>query len=310
MNNHVLARVRNFVWNAYPRLLRGGNNFVAHSLTSQRDIAGQLEIHGIDKANIPVQLGGEWSYWQLQEWIEKRITRDRVVYGENLNVQHHLNNLVLEQPDVCRLPLKKRLKPTFSLNTISPNGVGGKPELTSISTTFPKSDFEVENTEVSQEALKQALDKWHLSLLQEKHFTSSLHGTKTVQFFWRYLHRCVEKLPDSHKAAVMDAAKKAPCEIWRDECNPFMFLSAEDFDNVLAAKRLGSYWQIRSNVFGESKYCCMHQTGEGALKRKTDVVTLETGFAKLLPSDTSGCSVVFLDPSRLLQGARITPSRG
>jgi len=61
---------------------------------------------------------------------------------------------------------------------------------------------------------------------------------------------------------------------------------------------MAKYWQLRSQTFGVKEYNLMTQTGEDALGGK-DLRTLATGFLTLLPVDTNGQSILYVDLSQL-----------
>jgi len=88
-------------------------------------------------------------------------------------------------------------------------------------------------------------------------------------------------------------------QIWEDECNPELFLSVEQFDIKKAGERMAKYWHVRSQTFDDPKqYELLTQTGEDALGRQ-ELKALATGFLTLLPTDTNGQSILFVDLSQL-----------
>lgn len=289
----LFRKIRDFVVTAYPRLLHGSNFFV-HVNAASNDIVKQLQVHGIDRERIPLELGGDWSYWSLQEWIEQRIARDIVVNDArssceaagNKNLEDHSSD-----PTRSRLPLKKRLK-TWPLI----------PDTSRVKlSTDAQLNLELSRCDMtgSLPPLNGAFRDWHHFLVDGVVDRLRKCETNVIRFFWFYLRVGMDRLAENETAEIMNAARRAPSIVWEDECNPFVFLLVTDFNAFQTAKKLARYWKLRSCTFDENKYKLMHQTGEGALKRKSDVVTLDKGFAKILPNDRLGCSVVFVDPSRL-----------
>ena len=105
------------------------------------------------------------------------------------------------------------------------------------------------------------------------------------------------------KAAYVQACQTASSQLQQDEAPLDRFLRVERLHFVKAAQRLTRYWALRSAVFGKTlAYKPIDQTGEGALERK-DLTNLGTGFLSLLPNDSSGAPVLWLDSWRIRAGA-------
>lgn len=120
----------------------------------------------------------------------------------------------------------------------------------------------------------------------------------SMEIWHQQIDDAIEQFSCEEKSAYFDAKRCAPQKIWDEECNHSLFLRVEFFNPWLAAKRLAGYWILRSDCFGPKKYDLLSQTGEDALGRK-DLLCLTTGFIKLLPYDSDGCSVIWIDGARL-----------
>ena len=119
-----------------------------------------------------------------------------------------------------------------------------------------------------------------------------------VQNWQSQVEKALRALPPKETAAYRAALEEVPLEANKEEVNYNSFLRTEYFNPVLAAKRLARYWQLRASTFGPRKFLPMHQTGEGALGRK-EVKMLGQGFLQLLPGDSSGRPVLWIEPARL-----------
>lgn len=109
-----------------------------------------------------------------------------------------------------------------------------------------------------------------------------------------WLQGMLQDLPPTESAAYRQARNSS---LWQSESLLEAFLQRDDFHTWLAAKRIASYWQLRREWFGNSTLP-MHQTGEGALGR-SELQMLRTRFLMLLPADSEGSPVVWIDPLRL-----------
>lgn len=151
----------------------------------------------------------------------------------------------------------------------------------------------------SIEFQKSAFEGWQRFLTAGSTNTLPNDESGLVRFFWRNLQHKLGRLSNDHVTALVQAAIKAPGYIWQHECNPWSFILADDFNVNSAATRLAKYWSLRCKLFRDSEYMPLHQTGEGALRRPSDLKALDAGFVMLLPHDIHDCSVLFIDPSRL-----------
>ena len=123
-------------------------------------------------------------------------------------------------------------------------------------------------------------------------------STDFLTDYRRILEEAMNQVPVPQKQAYLEALQMAPSEIWENESNRDWFLSVEELNCWLAAKRLARYWQVRAEVFRERRHLPLHQTGDGALNR-ADLSVLGTAFLKILPNDTFGCSVIWMNPPKL-----------
>lgn len=110
-------------------------------------------------------------------------------------------------------------------------------------------------------------------------------------------------IPDSHKAAYLEAAERAP-HLVTSESDSARFLRCSDYDVSTASKRLVAYWDLRKKLFGERAFLPMTQTGSGALTHD-DVVVLSSGSAAILPHDAKNRNVVITDRSRTLDSISV-----
>ena len=117
----------------------------------------------------------------------------------------------------------------------------------------------------------------------------------------RLLQEAMNQIPDTEKAAYIEAMLSVSSEIKENEANIDWFLLVEELNCWLAAKRLAQYWNLRAETFREQRYAPMNQTGEGALKKVDVHNTLHSSFILLLPSDKDGRPVIWIDASRLQQ---------
>ncbi|GKY90619.1 hypothetical protein MPSEU_000035400 [Mayamaea pseudoterrestris] len=110
------------------------------------------------------------------------------------------------------------------------------------------------------------------------------------------MEAAIDLLPDDDKAVLLQARLEIP-ELVEKETPLIRFLRVERYNAWAAAKRLALYWKERKNVFGESAFLPLNQTGEGALSRD-DVAFINSGFFALLGLDLQGRSVIYHDSSR------------
>jgi hypothetical protein len=107
----------------------------------------------------------------------------------------------------------------------------------------------------------------------------------------------IASFPAFEKMSYLEALEKVP-DLVGKESDPVKFLRFENSDPLAAARRLVSYWRIRCETFRDRAFLPMDQTGEGALDRR-DLAVLNSAFLTQLPNDSSGCSVICCDGSRL-----------
>ena len=108
--------------------------------------------------------------------------------------------------------------------------------------------------------------------------------------------------PKGESSAFFDAKQKTEKKVWQEESNPSLFLRIDGHDVSRASRRFAAYWQLRLKLFGSKKFhMSLYQTGEDALGRK-DLSILGSGFVQLLPDDSKGRSVIWIDSSRLPEG--------
>lgn len=132
---------------------------------------------------------------------------------------------------------------------------------------------------------------------------SSSKGSTNLPFitFPDQLEQALALMSASEKVEYSDALSSADHALWAKECNRDQFLRVEEYNAWLAAKRIIRYWNLRNKTFGEQRYRPLNQTGEGALDR-VDLVVLNSGFVSLLPCDSAGRSVIWIDASLLQRG--------
>jgi hypothetical protein len=122
----------------------------------------------------------------------------------------------------------------------------------------------------------------------------SIKRDEMYQYLRNQIVKAIELLPQDEKASYIEALEKAPAQVWKEESNPDMFLRVEDFHPYLAAKRLCSYWRLRSEIFGPKRFDSLYQTGEDALGIR-ELRVLQTQSMMLLPKDAEGCPVLSID---------------
>ena len=119
----------------------------------------------------------------------------------------------------------------------------------------------------------------------------------------RLLEEAMHQIPDTEKDAYLAALEYAPDEIRENEANIDWFLLVEELNCWLAAQRLARYWNLRAETFKEKCYSALNQTGEGALGKVDIHKALCTGFVTLLPMDSYGCPVIWIDGTKLHQAS-------
>lgn len=98
-----------------------------------------------------------------------------------------------------------------------------------------------------------------------------------------------------------EAVANAPESVWQTECCIDSFLRIEHYHAWLTAKRIGRYWDLRAETFGTKMFLNLYQTGEDALGRN-ELSLLGTGFLNLIPNDSDGRPVLFVDATSLPRG--------
>lgn len=285
-NVALFTQLQRFVMEVYPRLFRGHVVYF-HERNDRLEIAKCLEVHGIDRSMLPLILGGSWSYWNIHEWVENRIRRDKKLYGNPTSSQkiEQANKFSLLP---SRYPLKKRIKTMESQVIADSDQYKGS---WTESHTMPISS-------IQQQVLAKSYRQWRIFHGKED-WNDTFVETSITGFFHRHLDSVIRSMHSHESAQYSKAASSIPVSIWENECNPFLFLLTEDFHVPRAAERLARYWNLRSDIFQECKFMPLNQTGEGALKRRSDLAVLSTGFVYLLPHDEEGCSVVCIDTTCL-----------
>lgn len=298
----ISSPLRKFLVESYCRLHRGHSVHV-HDICSRDGSAKALATHNIDRSMIPMALGGDWSYWQVQEWFEWRKQKDKEHYG---SFQPHgkvsIAGCKAQNVDPLRLPLKKRAKiygalcskgHVETIEAINHDKVNEKVSL-------------IQELSVRQALIKFREDQGKARTIDESgDVARKIDVTDVAKYFCRQVNRAFQRVPLTASAAYMAACSEAPAKVWEEESNLVLFLITEDFHVSFAARRLARYWDLRLDVFRDKKYLAMTQTGEGTLQRRTDLSLLDAGFVQLLPHDDEGCSVVFIDTT-CLNGTNLT----
>jgi len=102
-----------------------------------------------------------------------------------------------------------------------------------------------------------------------------------------------------NNSSYRTAQERSP-ELIQTESDLLRFFRLEKFDASRTAQRLAAYWEKRVELFDERAFFPMTQTGEGALNR-SDLNALSTSYFSFLQNDTSGCSVLCYDASKLFK---------
>lgn len=132
-------------------------------------------------------------------------------------------------------------------------------------------------------------------------YTGSEEERERQEFFKAcesHVTAALQKLPAADTVAYFAAKQIASAEIWAAESDFMPYIRAEHCNAQFAARRLSRYWNLRNECFGSTDIQPLHQTGEGVLRRK-ELAALATGFVVLLPFDAQGCSVLWLDDTKL-----------
>jgi len=80
------------------------------------------------------------------------------------------------------------------------------------------------------------------------------------------------------------------------------------FNSWAAAQRLAAYWKFRFEVFGHRALLPMDLSGKGAIPPEDVRLLMQSGVLMMLPNDSSGRSVLYMDRSKLLEDESISPA--
>ncbi len=250
----------------FVRLLSPSN---VHFYTSQglqereKNIKLLEKQHGLTRDLLPCIIGGTWTYEKFDEWLVQRNREEKQLHLFDV----HMNDRSLAIAS----------NSTYSFPLSAPSPMTWNESLGAGSRSVPI----VEEHRIED-------DSTSLIPTDMPKIPDNLQS----------LEHAMRHLPMLETKAFKDALQSAKPQIWEEECNPDLFLRVEKCDIRKAAERMAKYWQLRSQTFGSKQYDLLTQTGEDALGRK-ELKALATGFLTLLPTDTNGQSVLFVDSSRL-----------
>jgi hypothetical protein len=262
-------------------LFQGYKTYFHYSQNKEK-IVQSLESHGISKRGLPRRIGGSWSYEGFSDWLIERARMDQE-----------------------RQPVK-----SFPATQTAP---GETAALLTPTTTSDDDDCKSRSTEPSADdglniapvvAFRTGGATSLVTTGDDDSKSRSIQPRDGVireelyQNFRKQVMQAMEQLPQEEKASYIEALEKAPPQVWKEECNPNMFLRLEDSHAFFAAKRICRYWQLRSNTFGPKRFDSLYQTGENALETR-ELKVLQNCSIMLLPKDTEGCPVLSIDGSCL-----------
>jgi len=227
--------------------------------------------HGLTRDLLPGSIGGTWQYEKCDELIVQRTQEEKQLHLFDV----HMNDrsLAIASNSISPVPLSAPIPTTYQ-----PLGTG--------SPSLP----------VAQESM--IVDGIGYSTSTDEIAYSTSTDSQKFPENVQSLEKEMRHLSVHETKAFKDALQRAKPQIWEEECNPELFHRVEKLDTRKAAERMAKYWQLRSQTFGQKQYDLLTQTGEDALGQ-TDRKALATGFLTLLPTDTNGQSVLFVDLSRL-----------
>ena len=104
-------------------------------------------------------------------------------------------------------------------------------------------------------------------------------------------------IPEEEKTAYTEALKVAP-HLVELESSAERYLRFDNFDPWAAARRIVDYWKARVELFGNRAFRPITLSGNGALN-EDDVELFRTGAFMVLPPDSEGRPVIYVDKSRL-----------
>jgi hypothetical protein len=123
----------------------------------------------------------------------------------------------------------------------------------------------------------------------------------------------MEGLADEEKAAYVIATAKCP-QLIGSETDPSRYLYHSNGNALEAAQLLAKNWKLRIEVFGEERaFLPLDLSGNGALTEE-DISILKTSWLALLPNDTKGRTVLFVNAFRVagaaIDGKEMRRARG
>jgi hypothetical protein len=140
-------------------------------------------------------------------------------------------------------------------------------------------------------ALRDLYGNYAADVAHEQKRTKRQPDRRSVDFLIQYMRAEIELYPVNKKQALIEAQEKCRVEEFGD-ARLEVFLRCEGMNAKLAAERFVNYWESRRHVFGEDFTLPMTLTG--ALRH--DLAALQVGFYRLLPTDSHGRQVLFIEP--------------
>jgi hypothetical protein len=276
-----------------------------HASKERAEVIQSIESHGLRISGVPSCLGGSWSFERFSQWLTGRILIDQARQSGEASTVASRNTAMTATRAVgvaslsaaAAYPEDNNYKMSSTIQARA--GVG----ITEIDNTSRASRPPVSTAFRRRESDQEYSDQIDAedSKPPAKSRGVGIGDTESGEIITNGRHQLekrIQHLPQEETGAYVEALEMAPSRVWKEECNPDIFLCLESFQERPAVKRLARYWQLRSKTFGTKRFESLYQTGEDALERG-DLSVLGTGFSMILPNDADGSSVIWIDGSRL-----------
>lgn len=163
----------------------------------------------------------------------------------------------------------------------------------------------------TEEDLKR--ERESLSVEEREEIDAEVRGTRAIlretpKLIERGLigmQRTLNEIPDHEKEGYLKALERCP-DLVRTETDSLIFLRAERFDPIAAARRLVKNWDVRCKLFGDRSFLPMDLSGgdTGALT-DDDLDALQRGVCLCAPEDSMGRVALILNRGRIHQDEAI-----
>jgi hypothetical protein len=278
-----------------------------HASKERAEVIQNLESHGLRKGGVPSYLGGSWSFKRFSQWLTGRALIDQARKSGKAPAAASRNTAMTATRAVgvaslsaaAAYPEDNDYKTSSTIQARDGVGIGEVDNTLRHSASRPHESTAFRRRESDEEYCEQ-LDEED-SKPPANSSGVGIADPESVEIMENGQHQLekrIQHLPQEETGAYIEALEMAPSRVWKEECNPDIFLRLESFQEWPAVKRLARYWQLRSETFGPKRFDSLYQTGEDALERG-DLSVLGTGFSMILPNDADGSSVIWIDGSRL-----------